>query len=159
MIKFRQPDVNIGYIIACQILIAFAGGTIVICEQTAVMAATSHQYIAVVLAIESMFAAIGGAIGLTVAAAVWQAVFPKKLAKYLPESELTNLNKIYNRLDVQLSYPIGSPTRIAIQRAYGDGQKMMLVAGTAVLVISLIATAMWRDISVKKTKQVKGTVF
>ncbi|KAK5988672.1 MFS siderochrome iron transporter 1 [Cladobotryum mycophilum] len=159
MIKFRQPDVNIGYVVMCQIFIAFAGGTIVICEQTAVMAATSHQFIAVVLAVEAMASAIGGAIGLTVAAAVWQAVFPKKLREYLPESELPNFHAIYGRLDVQLSYPIGSPARIAIQKAYGDGQRMMLIAATAVLSLAIVGTAMWRDINVKERKQVKGTVF
>ncbi|KAL6852204.1 MFS general substrate transporter [Trichoderma novae-zelandiae] len=159
MIHFRQPDVNIGYIIMCQIFIAFAGGTIVICEQTAVMAATSHQYVAVVLAVEAMASSIGGAIGLTVAAAVWQAVFPKKLAVYLPESALGNLTDIYGSLEVQLSYPMGSPERIAIQKAYGDSQKMMLIAATAVLSLAVVGTAMWRDIDVRKHKQVKGTVF
>jgi len=71
MIAFRQPDVNIGYIVMCQIFIAFSGGTLVICEQMAVMAAASHQHVAVVLAVEGMFASIGGAIGSTVAAAIW----------------------------------------------------------------------------------------
>ncbi|KAM0455005.1 hypothetical protein ACHAPV_008147 [Trichoderma viride] len=159
MIHFRQPDVNIGYIIMCQIFIAFAGGTIVICEQTAVMAATSHQYVAVVLAIEAMASSIGGAIGLTVSAAVWQAVFPKKLAAYLPESELGNLTTIYGSLEAQLSYPMGSPARIAIQKAYGDSQKMMLIAATAVLSLAVVGVMMWRDIDVRKHKQVKGTVF
>lgn len=32
MIQFRQADVNIGYIVMCQIFIAFAGGTLVICQ-------------------------------------------------------------------------------------------------------------------------------
>lgn len=148
-----------GYIIMCQIFIAFAGGTIVICEQTAVMAATSHQYVAVVLAIEAMASSIGGAIGLTVSAAVWQAVFPKKLAAYLPESELGNLTTIYGSLEAQLSYPMGSPARIAIQKAYGDSQKMMLIAATAVLSLAVVGVMMWRDIDVRKHKQVKGTVF
>ncbi|KAH6604996.1 siderophore iron transporter [Trichoderma cornu-damae] len=159
MIHFRQPDVNIGYIIMCQIFIAFAGGTIVICEQTAIMAATSHQYVAVVLAVLAMASSVGGAIGLTVAAAVWQAVFPEKLAAYLPKSELDNLPNIYGNLKVQLSYPIGSPARIAIQKAYGDAQKTMLIAATAVLSLAVVGTAMWRDIDVRKHKQVKGTVF
>ena len=65
MIQFRQPDVNVGYIIMCQIFIAFAGGTLVITEQIAVMAATTHQYVAVVLAVQYMFSSIGGAIGQT----------------------------------------------------------------------------------------------
>lgn len=159
MIKFRQPDVNIGYIIMCQIFIAFAGGTIVITEQTAVMAAASHQYVAVVLAVEAMFSAIGGAIGLTVSAAIWQSVFPDKLKEYLPEESMKNFTDIYEQLNVQLSYPIGSPTRIAIQKAYGDGQRAMLIGGTAVLVVCVAAVAMWRDINVKNIKQVRGNVI
>ena len=47
-----------------------------ICDEIAVMAAASHQHIEVVLAVLGMFGSIGGAIGLTVPAAVWQGVFP-----------------------------------------------------------------------------------
>ncbi|KAM4066921.1 major facilitator superfamily protein [Hirsutella rhossiliensis] len=158
MIKSRQPDANIGFLVLCQILIAVAGGTMVICEQTAVMAAAPRQYVAVVLAIEAMFAAIGGAVGLSVSASIWQAVFPRKLRQYLPSSELDKLDSIYGRLDVQLSYPVGSPARTAIQRAYGDGQKAMLITSTSVLVVAFVATAAWRDIDVRKIKPVSVSV-
>ncbi|KAH6873805.1 major facilitator superfamily domain-containing protein [Thelonectria olida] len=159
MINFRQPDVNIGYIVMCQIFIAFAGGTIIICDGIAVMAAASHQHIAVVIAVEAMFSEIGGAIGLSVAAAIWTGVFPVKLAEYLPASELPSLLDIYTQLPVQLSYPVGSPARIAIQHAYADAQKMMLIAGTAIWAVGLVATFFWRDINVKNIKQVKGHVI
>jgi hypothetical protein len=49
MIHFRQPDVDVGWVVMSQIFIAFAGGAIVITEQIAAMAATTHQYVAVVL--------------------------------------------------------------------------------------------------------------
>ncbi|KAL1953298.1 hypothetical protein VTO42DRAFT_3028 [Malbranchea cinnamomea] len=159
MIKFRQPDVNIGYIIMCQIFIAFAGGACVITEQMAAMAAAKHSHVAVVLAVEGMFANIGGSIGSTIAAAIWTGVFPKKLAEYLPEDVLPNLPSIYAELPVQLSYPRGSPARQAIERAYGDAQRDMLIAATAVLAIGVVATAVWRDIKVKDFKQVKGNVI
>lgn len=159
MINFRQPDVNIGYIIMCQIFIAFAGGTLVIAEQTAVMAATSHANVAVVLALEGMFSNVGGAIGSTIAAAIWTGIFPKSLAEYLPEEEQGNLQTIYGDLATQLSYPVGSPTRNAIRQAYGDAQKYMLTAATAILVIAIFAAAVWRDIRVKDFKQVKGRVI
>lgn len=158
MIQFRQPDVNIGYIIMCQIFIAFAGGTLVICEQMAVMAAVEHQYVAVVIAMEGMFSSVGGAIGSTVAAAVWQGVFPVKLMEYLPEESQSNFTEIYGDLVTQKSYPVGSATRDAIERAYGDAQKNMLIVATAVLVLAIGATAVWRDIKVKEFKQTKGNV-
>ncbi|EAQ83500.1 hypothetical protein CHGG_09904 [Chaetomium globosum CBS 148.51] len=158
MAHFRQPDVNIGYIVMCQIFIAFAGGTLVICEQMAVMAATTHQYIAVVIAVESMFSNVGGAIGSTVAGAIWNSVFPQKLAEHLPQDSLGNLTTIVGSLETQLSYPIGSPTRTAIQHAYGDAQRIMIIASTVVQVISIVSVVVWRDIKVKDFKQVKGLV-
>ncbi len=66
MIYFRRPDQDIGYIVMCQIFIALGGGALVICEQLAAMAATTHQYIAVVIALEGMFSNVGGAIGESV---------------------------------------------------------------------------------------------
>jgi MFS family permease len=158
MIKFRQPDENVGFIVMCQIFIAFAGGTLVICEQIAVMAATSHQYIAVILAVESMFSSIGGAIGATIAGAIWTGTFPKKLAEYLPADAQADLTEIYESLDVQLSYEYGSETRNAIARAYGDSQRYMLISSTAILVVALVAVAVWRDIKVTDFKQTKGRV-
>ena len=159
MLKFRQPDVNVGYIVMCQIFIAFAGGTIVICEQTAAMAAVPHQYIAVIIAIEGMCSSIGGGVGGSIAAAIWQGIFPQALGKYLPEEAQVNLTIIYGDLATQLSYPEGSPTRQAIQHAYSDAQRMMLIAGTAVLALGFVAVALWRDINVKEFKQVKGRVI
>ncbi|MCJ1294906.1 hypothetical protein MMC34_006465 [Xylographa carneopallida] len=159
MINFRQPESNIGYIVMCQILVSFAGGTIIICDQIAVMAATSHQHVAVVLALEAMFSEIGGAVGSTVAAAIWQDVFFAKLTEYLPVEELPNLATIYGDLTTQLMYPVGSATRIAIQHAYGDAQKMMLIAGTAIWAVGFVATFVWRDINIKGIKQVKGNVI
>lgn len=159
MIAFRQPDTNVGYIIMCQIFIAFSGGTLVITEQLAVMAATSHQYVAVVLALEGMFSSVGGAIGSTVAAAIWTGTFLPNLYRFLPASEQSNAVTIYGDITTQLSYPVGSAARTAIMNAYGDAQRYMLMAATAVLVLAIAAVMMWRDINVKGMKQVKGIVF
>ncbi|KAL9588680.1 MAG: hypothetical protein Q9203_002505 [Teloschistes exilis] len=159
MIHFRQPGQNVGYIVMCQIFISFAAGTIIICDEIAIMAAASHQHVAVVLAVLGMFSNIGGAIGLTVVAAIWQHVFPMKLTEYLPASELENLLNIYGDITVQLSYPVGSDARTAIQHAYGDAQEMMLIAGTAVWIVGLVAVLLWRDIRIIGIKQTKGHVF
>ena len=159
MINFRRPDGNVGYIVMCQVFVSLAAGTVIICDEVAIMAAASHQHIAVVLAVLGVFGNIGGALGLTVAAAIWQGVLPKKLAEYLPTSELPNLLTIYGDITVQLSYEVGSPARIAIQHAYGDAQMMMLIAGTAVWAVGVVAVVMWRDIRVIGIQQTKGRVF
>ncbi|QIX01998.1 hypothetical protein AMS68_007515 [Peltaster fructicola] len=158
MIYFRTPDGYIGYIVMCQIFIAFAAGTIIICDEIAILACVQHQHIAAVLAALGLFGNVGGAIGLTVAAAIWQGVFPQRLLQYLPDDALDNFLLIYGDLSTQLSYEVGSPTRIAIQQAYGDAQTDMLIAATAVWAFGLVAVLLWRDIKVTGVKQVKGHV-
>ena len=156
MIKFRHPDTNIGFIVMCQIFIAFGGGTLVTCEQMTVMAVSTQQNIPAILAFESMIASVGGAIGSAIAAAMWTGIFPVKLAEYLPDSAQADLTTIYGDLTVQSSYPIGSPTRDGINMAYGETQKLMVVAATALYATSLIWVPMWREINVKGMKQTKG---
>ncbi|EXJ71557.1 uncharacterized protein A1O5_05365 [Cladophialophora psammophila CBS 110553] len=159
MINFLGPSGNIGYIVMCQIFLSVGSGIVVICDEIAILAAASHQHTAVCIAVLSMFASVGGAIGLTIASAIWQDIFPKKLADYLPAKDLPDLLLIYADLSTQLSYPMGSDTRLAIQHAYADAQKMLLTAGTAVWVAGVIGVLLWRNINVIGIRQTKGHVW
>lgn len=159
MIYFRDADSGIGYIIMCLIFIAIAAGTIIVCDEIAMLAAGAHQYVAVCLAVLGMFGNVGGAIGFTIASAIWQNTMPNKLAEYLPEEDQPNLVTIYADITTQLSYPVGSPTRQAIQHAYSDAYLRLLATGTAVWVIGFIAVFMWRNINVIGIKQAKGHVW
>ncbi|KAH8594980.1 siderophore iron transporter-like protein mirB [Bisporella sp. PMI_857] len=159
MIHFRQPGINIGYIVMCMIFIAFGGGTLVICEQMTVMAVSKHENITAVLAVEGLVANVGGAIGLAVAGAMWQGIFPAKLAKYLPADAQADLASIYGDLTVQSSYALGTPTRDAINRSYGDTQKLMLIAATCLYSITWGSTFLWEDVNVKNIKSYEGLVL
>ncbi|EME80601.1 uncharacterized protein MYCFIDRAFT_54088 [Pseudocercospora fijiensis CIRAD86] len=159
MIVFRQPDVNVGYIVMCQIFIAFGGAALVVGQQVAVMAVTTHQYVAVVLAILAVGSSIGGAIGSTIAGAVWTGTFPADLARLLPPETVANSTIIAGDIATQLSYPVGDPSRIAIQQAYGNSQRYMLIAATAIAALGFPAVAVWRNVDVRQRKQVKGRVF
>lgn len=159
LIYFRQPDQNVGYIVMCMIFISFAEGVLVICDEIAIMAAAAEQqYFAVSLAVLGLFGSIGSAIGLTIAAAIWQGTLPNKLAEYLPAVDQADLLLIYESLPTQLSFSPGTPERLAIQHAYGDAQRRLLIAGTSVWIIGLVAVLMWRDIKVIGIKQTKGQV-
>lgn len=153
LIKFRQPDVNIGYIVMCQIFIAFGGGVLVTSEQTTLMAVSKQQDFPALLACESMIISIGSAIGSTIAGAMWTGIFPAKLMKNLPASALPDFASIYGDIDVQSSYPWGSPTRDAINLSYGQTQRYMLIAATSIYSITLVSVALWQNVDVRKQKQ------
>ena len=159
MIHFRQPGMNIGYVVMCQIFIAFAGGTMIICQQVAVLSVASHNDAAAMLALLGLFGNVGGAVGNSISGAIWTHIFPDALQRLLPAETVGDWETIYEDLAVQLSYEVGDPTRYAIQMAYAEAQSKMLIAGTAVMGLAIVCVAIIRNIKVSEIEQVKGMLF
>ncbi|KAF2431622.1 siderophore iron transporter mirB [Tothia fuscella] len=160
MIYFRQPNVHIGYIVLCEILISIGGSVFILLAQLVVLASVDHQHVAAVLALLYVSGGVGGAVGNTISGSIWTNTFYKALLRNLPESALPDVATIYLSLLAPLAYPVGSPERIAIQKAYGYGQARMLAAGTSIMALSFIGEFMIRNINVsKKTSHTKGVVF
>lgn len=159
MAHFRFPDGNVGYMVMCIFLAAIGQGILVISAEISALAAASHVHVAVIIAVLGIFGSIGSAIGFTAAAAIWQVIIPNRLMMYLPPDELPNFFLIYADLATQLSYPMGSPTRSAIQHAYGDAQLRLIIVATCVWVFGIVGVLMWRNINVIGIKQAKGHVW
>lgn len=159
MIHFRQPHMKLGYMIMCQIFTSFGGGTMIICQQVAVLAAASHNDAAAVLALLGLFGYIGGAVGNSISGAIWTHTLPAALQRLLPAESLPDWQTIYEDLDVQLSYPVGDPTREAIMLAYAEAQSRMLIAGTAIMALALGFVFLIKNIRVSEIEQVKGVLF
>ncbi|KAJ5103015.1 siderochrome iron transporter 2 [Penicillium argentinense] len=159
LIYFRGNDQSIGYIIMCQIFIAFAGGTLVIGEDMAVMAGGDREGIPMTLSLIMLFSSIGGAIGQAVCAAVYNNTFVDALRNALPDdmkSQAESLN-IKGYL-AQIKYPSGSPIREACAYAWGWSQRQNAIASTALLVLAIPCIMMWKNFNVDK-KQNKGNVL
>lgn len=159
MIYFRRPSQSVGYLVMCQIFISIGGSAFIIVEQLAILAAVDHQHVASVLALLNVVGTVGDAIGATISSAIWQNTYPNALRMYLPESAMSNFDRIYGDIDTQLEYTVGSATRVAIQRAYGYAQTRMLAVGTGIMALAFLWTMMIRNIDLKKVPQVKGVVF
>ncbi|KAI0205773.1 major facilitator superfamily domain-containing protein [Astrocystis sublimbata] len=159
MIYFRRPNQSVGYLVFCQVLISIGGSVFIIVQQLAILAAVDHQHVASALALLSVISTVGGSLGATISGAIWTNTFEAALERYLPASDLPDIVDIYSDLAVQLSYPVGSATRLAIQNAYAYAQTRMLAAGTGIMSLGLIWMLLIRNIDVRKTEQVKGTVF
>lgn len=159
MIHFRSPSAGaINYVIMSQIFVAFGGGTLVICEQIAVMAPSAHQNVAAVLAFLGLFSSVGGGIGGAISGGIWTNTMPAQLQRLLPDELKNQTMTIYSSLTVQLEYEWGSPARIAIVEAYGYTQKLLTIAATAVLCLAVIWVFMWRDIKVGEIRNGRGRV-
>ncbi|PWN31156.1 siderophore iron transporter [Jaminaea rosea] len=159
LIYFRHPGQSVGFVIMCQIFMSLGGGTMVIAEQVAVLAAASHNEAASAFAILSVFGNAGSAVGGAVSGAIWTHTFPNKLQEYLPAEALPDWETIYESLDTQLSYEVGSATRLAIARAYGEAQQWMVAAGTIFMGLAFISILLIRNVHLDKIEQVKGVLL
>ncbi|KAF2420727.1 MFS general substrate transporter [Tothia fuscella] len=159
LIHFRQPDRYLGYIAMCNIFVNFGFGILMITVEVGILAAAAaQQYFAITIALLNLFCYIGNAVGFTISSAIWQGTFPQKLALYLPPEAQGNLTTIYSSIEEQLAYEWGSPTRLAIQRAYGDTFRFLLITGVATWIVGLAAMLVWKNMNVKGVKQNKGVV-
>ncbi|KAI6089958.1 MFS general substrate transporter [Hypoxylon rubiginosum] len=159
LIYFRKPGTNIGFIVMCEILIALAGGTMIIGEQVGVMAASDHNDVAAVLALLSLFGNTGSAVGNSISGAIWTNTLPNSLQRLLPDDAKADWEDIYDSLDVQLSYPMGSDVRSAIIEAYAQTQTYMIIAGTVIMSLSLIWVMLIKNIRLNEIQQTKGVLF
>ncbi|KAI1608657.1 MFS transporter [Exophiala viscosa] len=159
MVHFRSNEYGIGYLVMCQIFIAFAGGTLVIGEDMAVMASADRDGVPMMLSLISLCSSIGGAIGYAVTAAIYDNTFANALLKALPESAKADYETIYlGGYTVQMTYAVGTPVRTAINHAWGEAQKYESIAATCILVLAIPSIAIWKNWNVDK-KQNKGTVI
>ncbi|KAJ5580338.1 uncharacterized protein N7459_006323 [Penicillium hispanicum] len=159
MIHFRGQDADIGYVIMCQIFIAFSGGMLVIGEQMAGMCASDRDSLPIILSTISLFSSVGGAIGSAVAAAIYTNTFPQGLRKALPASAQSDWEKIYlGGSTSQLEYLPGTDVRNAINFAYGYTQKYEAIAATCLVVLIIPSILAWKHYRVDK-KQNKGTTM
>lgn len=159
MIYFRRPNQSVGYLVMCQVFISVGGSIFIIVEQLAILAAVDHQHVASVLALLNVVGTVGDAMGATISGAIWTNTFLGALGRNLPASAMEAIEDIYEDLDTQLSYAVGSEARLAIQQSYGYAQTRMLAAGVGVMALALIWMLMIRNIDLKKVPQVKGMVF
>ncbi|KAI1370316.1 putative siderochrome-iron transporter [Hypoxylon crocopeplum] len=158
MIKYRMPGESLGLVAMCQVLETIGASTLVVTERIAIMAAAEHTNVAMVLALLALFTAVGDTIGLGVSGGIWTNSIPGLLQEHLPDGLKDQAGKIFGSLVVQLSYPWGTPGRLAIMDAYGEGMQRMCIAACAVLSLTIPCTIAWRNLDVRD-RQMKGRVL
>lgn len=150
---------DIGYLVMCQIFIAFGGGTLVIGHQIAAMASCDREGVPMVLALLGLFASVGQAIGSAVIAAIYAKVYPAAAASLLPAGSEATVNSLYlGGAVTTLTYAVGTPERTAGNHAMQEVQKWGGVAAVCVLILAIPGIGLWKNYKLDK-KQNKGTVL
>ncbi|KAJ5721079.1 uncharacterized protein N7483_009013 [Penicillium malachiteum] len=126
MLMYRQEGASHFQVLGTQILVGCGGGLLNVPVQLGVQASASHQEVAAATAMFLTSMEMGGAVGAAISGAIWTSLIPKKLQQYLPEETKSHAEEIFGKLTTALEYPMGSPTRIAINRAYQETMNRLL---------------------------------
>ncbi|PCG91911.1 Major facilitator superfamily domain, general substrate transporter [Penicillium occitanis (nom. inval.)] len=142
MLLYRQEGSSFLQILGTQILVGTGGGLVNVPVQLGVQASAQHQEVAGATAIFLTALEMGGAVGAAISGAVWTHQIPRRLRKYLPAESQDQVEEIFGKLTTALSYPMGSETRIAINRAYQETMNNLLclaiLAALPIVPLSLI---------------------
>ncbi|RAL12135.1 siderochrome-iron transporter MirC [Aspergillus homomorphus CBS 101889] len=133
MLTYRREGSSPALILATQVIVGAGGGLLNVPVQLGVQASASHQDVAAATAMFLTSMEMGGAVGAAISGAIWTHHIPRKLQQYLPDESKADVGEIFGKLTKALSYPMGSPARVAINRAYQETMNKLLV-------LALIAT-------------------
>ncbi|KAJ5150862.1 Siderophore iron transporter mirC [Penicillium canariense] len=130
----RGEGASHAQVLGAQILVGCGGGLLNVPVQLGVQASASHQEVAAATAMFLTSMEMGGAVGAAISGAIWSSSIPKKLMQYLPDETKSEAGEIFGKLTTALSYPMGSPTRDAINRSYQETMNRLL---TLALLVTL----------------------
>lgn len=132
MMHYRTETASLSAIIGSQVAIGFGGGMLNVPAQVGVQASASHQDLGSATAIFLTIVSIGIAVGSAISGAIWSQNIPAKLMEYLPQEAKQNATLIYGDIDNALIYEMGSPERIAVNRAYQETMTTLLTIAVCV---------------------------
>jgi len=164
LIPLRTPSTAPGVLAFTQLLVGLGTGIFATCAQLAIMVPVTHQELAAVNALFGLFGSFGSSIGFAIAGAMWNNILPAQLLERLPEESKANATAIFGSIEVQISYADGTLERAAIVGAYAHVQRLMVIAGVALVPLCFASIFIWKNINVRKLeeengKQTKGRVF
>ncbi len=161
MLYFRNEEATTFSIVVSQLIVGTGGALVVWPTQLGVQASASHQEVAASTAIFMTVLEIGGAIGNAISGAIWNRNLPAKLKIYLPADTKDQADAIFGNVSLAASgWPMESPTRIAINRAYQETMTKILWVALIVAIPCFFLSFLMRNYKLDEIDQnVKGVVM
>ncbi len=160
MMGYRTETASISTILITQIIVGIGGGLVNVPAQLGVQASATHQEVASATAIFLTILEVGGAVGNAISGAIWTNYVPEKLALYLPAETRDQVAAIYGNVTLAANgWPIGNPTRTAINRAYQETMTKILTVAVCVAAPCVILSLFMENYKLDEIdQQVKGLV-
>lgn len=137
---------NQASLVVAKVIFGIGRGFYQTASQVLVQAVVRKQEVAVATALFLATMSIGAAIGTTIGGAIWNNKLPAKLAKYLPAANQKSASAIFKSIVVAQKFAVGTPARIAIDRAYRETMQTLAIVSTCVIIPMLVLMFFLTDV-------------
>ncbi|KAJ4291105.1 hypothetical protein N0V90_010303 [Kalmusia sp. IMI 367209] len=161
MLRYRSEDASTATLVGTQIVIGIGGGFLNVPVQLGVQASANHQQVAAATTVWLTLLEVGGAVGSAISGAIWSTYIPRKLQQYLPaDVDYTLIFGDITASSDYIAYPVGSPVRIAINRAYQETMRLLLIGALVAAAPIVPLTFVLRNYKLDEMEQpVEGRVI
>ncbi|GKU06521.1 major facilitator [Fusarium langsethiae] len=121
--------------------------------QVSIQALVAKEDVPVVTGVYYAAMNFGAAIGTSVGGVIWNNMLPKKLAAYLPDKAKPNALEIYKSIVVAQKFAKDTPTRVAIDQAYRETQRLLAIAATCALAPMLVVMFALKTVDLGKVDE------
>ncbi|CAO1615295.1 unnamed protein product [Parajaminaea phylloscopi] len=143
-----------GRLVASQ-LITCLGAFSVVGSRVASQASVPHEDLASVISLLSLWSTLGTAIGGAIAGGIWSGEMLDHLFKELPDVPEATVRKLYGSIrTVRVLYPIDSPVRQGVIRAYAQVNGHIAITALCLAVLPVFATMCFPDFYLGKQHNV-----
>ncbi|BGP49152.1 hypothetical protein JCM10450v2_005035 [Rhodotorula kratochvilovae] len=156
MMRSRELNSSTFELVLSQVVGGIGGGFTTIAVQIGCQGVVEHQDVAIATAIFLTITQVGGAVGGSIAGAVWSTALPSRLQRHLGADEWDKIPQIIASLPYALSFPEGSPVRLAIDRSYVDVQKILNWLALAMLGPALVSMCCMKNLNLAKEDPGQG---
>jgi len=161
MLEYREEGASTATLIGTQIAVGIGGGFLNVPVQLGVQASASHQQVAAATTVWLTILEVGGAVGSAISGAIWSTYVPSKLQAYLPaDVPSAPIFASFLVAGNYTMYPAGTPERVAINRAYQETMRYLLIAAVCAAAPILPLSFFLKNYKLDQMKQpVEGRVF
>ncbi|KAI5480517.1 hypothetical protein MNV49_000670 [Pseudohyphozyma bogoriensis] len=156
MMRLRNLDSPTWELVLSQVVGGIGGGFTTIAAQIGCQSVVGHQDVGIATATFLTITQVGGAVGSALAGAVWSTLLPTQLHARLPASDQPLIPEILASLPYTLSFPPGTPTRIAINESYVAVQRVLNFLAMAFLIPALVSMLCMKNTHLEREDQGQG---
>lgn len=140
-----KPESSLGGLIGCHVVFSRSAGFISVSMMMGVLHKAKPGENAMRMALFFMISLLFSALGSTVSTSIWRNTLPGALERHLPDNLKNQASKIAGSIVVQLSYPRSSVGRDAINLAFAEAWRSLMIAGISVLGLSVLGVFVMKE--------------